>query len=165
MRRRTRRRSPVNTDLDITAFLNLMVILIPFLLITAVFSRVTVLDLYLPPNSDISASSKNQFNLEIIIRDKSVLVQESSSRLKKIIKKKDGAYDLNQFSSVLKEIKQKFPDKRDASILPEPNISYDTLVQVMDYVRMYEMKNDDQTTLVELFPGISIGDAPTRKSK
>ncbi|NIO40724.1 MAG: biopolymer transporter ExbD, partial [Burkholderiales bacterium] len=35
-------------ELDITAFMNLMVVLVPFLLITAVFSRMTVLDLTLP---------------------------------------------------------------------------------------------------------------------
>ena len=32
-------------DLDMTTFLNLMVALIPFLLVTAVFSRITVVDL------------------------------------------------------------------------------------------------------------------------
>jgi len=46
-RRRIRRQNdPV--ELDITAFMNLMVILVPFLLITAVFSRMAILELNLP---------------------------------------------------------------------------------------------------------------------
>ncbi|MCW4212751.1 MAG: biopolymer transporter ExbD, partial [Candidatus Thiodiazotropha lotti] len=39
-------------ELNITAFLNLMVILIPFLLITAAFSRFSIIELYLPPASE-----------------------------------------------------------------------------------------------------------------
>ncbi|HED18649.1 MAG TPA: biopolymer transporter ExbD, partial [Gammaproteobacteria bacterium] len=49
MRRRWRkRRSSCPPELDITAFMNLMVILVPFLLISAVFSRITILELDLP---------------------------------------------------------------------------------------------------------------------
>ena len=39
-------------ELNITAFMNLMVILVPFLLITAVFSQVAILDLNLPSSTD-----------------------------------------------------------------------------------------------------------------
>ena len=35
-------------EIDVTTFMNLMVILVPFLLVTAVFSRMTVLQLQLP---------------------------------------------------------------------------------------------------------------------
>jgi biopolymer transport protein ExbD len=41
-------------ELNITAFLNLMVILVPFLLVTAVFSRITVLELNLPSKEAIA---------------------------------------------------------------------------------------------------------------
>ncbi|MEM7805474.1 MAG: biopolymer transporter ExbD, partial [Pseudomonadota bacterium] len=47
-RRRGGRRSLEATELNITAFMNLMVILVPFLLITAVFSRLAILELNLP---------------------------------------------------------------------------------------------------------------------
>jgi biopolymer transport protein ExbD len=47
-RRLRTRRSKDPADLDITAFMNLMVVLVPFLLITAVFSRLAVLELNLP---------------------------------------------------------------------------------------------------------------------
>lgn len=43
-----RKRMQETVELNITAFMNLMVILVPFLLITAVFSRMTVLELNLP---------------------------------------------------------------------------------------------------------------------
>ncbi|PUB80977.1 MAG: biopolymer transporter ExbD, partial [gamma proteobacterium symbiont of Ctena orbiculata] len=47
MRERLRRHRQ-GEELNITAFLNLMVILIPFLLITAAFSRFSIIELYLP---------------------------------------------------------------------------------------------------------------------
>jgi hypothetical protein len=57
-------------------------------------------------------------------------------------------------------VKLRYPEKTDATLLLEPEIPYDTLVQVMDTVRILEQKQG--TTLVqgELFPNVSIGDAP-----
>jgi hypothetical protein len=48
----------------------------------------------------------------------------------------------------------------DATILPGPNVSYDTLVQVMDTVRVYQLPVAPFSK-AELFPDIAIGDAPT----
>ena len=47
-----------------------------------------------------------------------------------------------------------------ATILLESDTPYDTLVQVMDKVRVLEVENAGQTVQAELFPDISIGDAP-----
>jgi biopolymer transport protein ExbD len=49
--RRGSRRNVDTAELNITAFMNLMVILVPFLLITAVFSRLAILELNLPGSS------------------------------------------------------------------------------------------------------------------
>jgi hypothetical protein len=57
-------------------------------------------------------------------------------------------------------VKTRFPDKTDASILLEPDTAYDTLVQVMDRVRVFETGEGANTAQAELFPDISIGDAP-----
>jgi len=59
-RKRHRRTKQVHAELNITAFMNLMVVLIPFLLITAVFSQVTILKLNLPgaaSNDELLTSS------------------------------------------------------------------------------------------------------------
>ena len=49
--RKSGRRNVETAELNITAFMNLKVILVPFLLITAVFSRLEVLELNLPGTS------------------------------------------------------------------------------------------------------------------
>ena len=60
----------------------------------------------------------------------------------------------------LAEIKPRYPQKTDAAILLEPDISYDTVVQVMDRVRVEERVDGDSVERFDLFPDISIGDAP-----
>jgi biopolymer transport protein ExbD len=73
-------------ELNITAFLNLMVILVPFLLITAVFSRLTVLELNLPAlDAKGEDSAKVKLQLELVIRKDSFDIQDANIGL---IKKK-----------------------------------------------------------------------------
>ena len=70
-------------------------------------------------------------------------------------------YDYESLSNKLTEIKDSYPEKTDAAILLESDIAYDTLVQVMDRVRIAELVEDSTgVTRRNLFPDISIGDAP-----
>ncbi len=47
-RKRYRRHSKEEAELDITAFMNLMIVLVPILLLGLVFSKITVVDVTLP---------------------------------------------------------------------------------------------------------------------
>ena len=49
-------------------------------------------------------------------------------------------------------------------VLPEPNVPYDVLVQVMDAVRAGRQVQGAKVVEVALFPDISIGDAPIRQA-
>jgi biopolymer transport protein ExbD len=118
-------------EMNITAFMNLMVILVPFLLITAVFTRMTILELNLPPASSSSNETKQELQLEITIRKDALEVGDRHSGLIKRIDNVKG-YDYKTLSEVMKQIKSRFPDKLNATILSEPDTSYDVLVQVMD---------------------------------
>jgi biopolymer transport protein ExbD len=56
-------------ELDVTAFINLIVVLVPFLLSTAVFTRLSVIDLALPAqNSGVEQLKVDELKLEIVIR-------------------------------------------------------------------------------------------------
>ena len=87
---RVRRHKPNAPELNITAFLNLMVILVPFLLITAVFSHMSILDLNLPPKQDNqhqNNDNKKDRNFEVIIRKNELILADTlggkSSHLEK----------------------------------------------------------------------------------
>ena len=164
LRRRQGRRSNADTaELNITAFMNLMVILVPFLLITAVFSRLAVIELYLPGSSTEPANSQEQiFQLEVTVRQNRIVIGDRNLGTLGIYTNSEDGYDFEALSKKLAEIKERYPEKTDVAILLEAEIPYDTLVQVMDRVRVAETIDDLEQTIVrtDLFPDISIGDAP-----
>lgn len=161
--RRASRRNRDTADLNITAFMNLMVILVPFLLITAVFSRLAILELYLPGSSTEPADPQDQtFQLEVTVRQNRIEIGDRNLGALGIYPNTEDGYDYEALSKKLAEIKERYPEKTDAAILLEAEIPYDTLVQVMDRVRVSESIDDIEQTIdrTDLFPDISIGDAP-----
>ncbi len=144
-----------------TTFLNLMVILVPFLLITAVFSRITVVELSLPTAAGGAAPVEPIPRIEVIVRGSGLELVDGNSVLARI-PKADGAYDLDTLSGHMIALKRQHPENEDASVLLEPDIEYDHLIQVMDVVRSAELplEGESEITRVALFTNISIGDAP-----
>jgi biopolymer transport protein ExbD len=169
-------------ELNITTFLNLMVVLVPFLLITAVFSRITIMELSLPTGAG-GSSAKQQLSIEVIVRQDALEIGNGKQVLARfpLLDKEDvpeavddegdidvsRLYDLERLSEQLVKIKGKYPDKTDAIVLMEPDIEYRVLIRVMDGVRSTFVKKEaseeglpDVMQQVVLFPDISIGDAP-----
>lgn len=156
-----RRQNQETAELNITAFMNLMVILVPFLLITAVFSRLAILQLNLPGSSTEPVEPQDQtFQLEVIVRKDKIEVGDRHQGLLGIYPNTVDGYDYAALESKLAELKKRYPAKTDASILLEADIEYDTLVQIMDKVRIGETVEADSIVRTDLFPDISIGDAP-----
>jgi len=162
IRRVRRHRHKEVQELNITAFMNLMVVLTPFLLITAVFSRLAILELNLPASqSQAQVDETPEFQLEITVRDSGIEVGDRNAGTLNRIEKSGNDYRLDELSAYLERIKQQFPDKADATVLLEPDISYQVLVAVMDRVRVAESRDaDNQLVKADLFPEVSIGDAP-----
>jgi len=158
---RHHRRYRGRNDLNIVPMLDVMVILVFFLIFTAVFSRTNILELSLPAPSSDQPPLPPQLELEVIVRHDSIAVADRSSGPLKVIPVAATGYDLAGLTEFLKVVKAKFPDKTDATVLLEPDVSYDTMVQVMDAVRSFEVKQSGQVVRGELFPQVAVGDAPT----
>lgn len=160
-RKHYRRKDKDVPELEVTTFLNLMVILIPFLLINAVFSRINILELDLPVSSGMSSANQPQLSVEVMVRAESLQVGNGQSILV-TIPKENNQYDLKKLTTALLELKAKLPDKTDATVLMEADIEYDHLVHVMDAVRTAEIRQTGSLEIqkIALFPDISIGDAP-----
>ena len=162
-RRGGRHRQNETAVLNISAFMNLMVILVPFLLITAVFSRLTILELNLPASSSEPVEPEDQtFQLEVIVRQDKIEVGDRNQGLLGIYPNSAEGYDYVALAEKLVQLKERYPTKTDASILLEQDIAYDTLVQVMDTVRVSQEVDEAEGRIdrKDLFPDISIGDAP-----
>lgn len=147
-------------ELDITTFLNLMVVLVPFLLITAVFSRITIMELDIPAG-DGGSTDKLKVTIEVIVRADRLELGNGKGVIARMVNV-DGKHDIVKLSEYLQKIKGNYPDKTDATILIEPDIAYDQMVRVMDAVRSAELKQEgnDQLQKVALFPDMSLGEAP-----
>ncbi len=165
MRRRYRnryRQDPV--ELNITAFMNLMVILVPFLLITAVFSRMTILELNLPTEESVVIEEEPEFALEVIVRMDAIQVGDRNAGVLSQLPVVDGKYDLDGLNNYLKRVKANFPNQLAVTLLLESEVDYEVLVQVMDATRSYRIDEPGEFQRAELFPEISIGDAPVMAS-
>ncbi|WP_395692251.1 ExbD/TolR family protein [Piscinibacter sp.] len=163
-----RPRKPV-AHLEVTAFINVIVVLVPFLLSTAVFSRLSVIELSLPAkNSGVEQLKVDDLKLEVVIRPDALDVGDRIGGLIQHIPNNAQGYDLASLSTLIQQVKAKFPDTRTATVLAQPNTSYDVLVHVMDSVREGVPAGADphaKGSAVELFPDISIGDAPISVAK
>jgi len=156
-----KRRVGTTYEIDVTTFLNLMVVLVPFLLITAVFSRLTIVELNLPSAAGGPANNQSNFRVEVIVREAGMEISNGSAMIASI-PKKDEEYDLESLSELIVELKREYPNQEEASVLMEPRIPYDYLIQVMDVVRSIEVPTDveNEFELYALFSDISVGDAP-----
>jgi biopolymer transport protein ExbD len=156
-----RRRSGETYEIDITTFLNLMVVLVPFLLITAVFSRLTIVELNLPSTAGGANDNADNFRVEVIVRDAGIEISNGSAVIA-TVPKVDEAYDLETLSDMMVSLKQEYPEQESASVLMEPMIPYDYLIQVMDIVRSVEVPTDieGEVELYALFADVSVGEAP-----
>jgi biopolymer transport protein ExbD len=156
-----KRRTEQHSELDVTTFLNLMVVLVPFLLITAVFSRLSIVELNLPSSSNASSSRDVPFTVEVIVRESGVEITNGTSVIASV-PNVDGKYDWQTLSDHMISLKREYPDHESASVLLEPQIHYDYLIQAMDVVRSVELpaENGEDFELYALFAQISVGDAP-----
>jgi biopolymer transport protein ExbD len=156
-----KRRVGTTYEIDVTTFLNLMVVLVPFLLITAVFSRLTIVELNLPSAAGGPTNNQDNFRVEVIVREAGMEISNGSATIASI-PKKDEEYDLESLSELVVELKREYPDHEEASVLMESHIPYDYLIQVMDVVRSIEVPTgiEDEVELYALFSEISVGDAP-----
>ena len=162
---RVRRLRKEVAALEVTAFINLIVVLVPFLLSTAVFTRLAVMDLTLPAQSSnkLEQLKANDLKLEVVIRPDALEVGDRIGGLIQRIDKKDGHHDVKALNTLMQTVKQKFPETRTATVLSEPDTPYEVLVQVMDAVRAGRSANGGPKLVrVELFPDVSVGDAPLR---
>ncbi|GAA5445292.1 hypothetical protein Misp06_03491 [Microbulbifer sp. NBRC 101763] len=169
MRRRRHGRDKEAPELDITAFLNLMVVLVPFLLVSAVFSRVTILELNMPSGAGGGAPDDPTVTVEVVVRKQAVEISDGEKVIARFpnlnateesetvqpdvtVVEADGqntdlavlptaeVYDLKKLTEFLLQVKASYPEKTDSILLMEADIAYEHLVGVMDTVRGAEVR-------------------------
>jgi biopolymer transport protein ExbD len=148
-------------DLNIVPMLDVMVILAFFLIFTAVFSRTSILEVHLPGPGAQAAPAVPSLELEVIVRQGGLEVADRNMGVLQAVPATATGQDVVRLSAYLAGVKDRFPDKTSATLLVAEDVDYDTIVQVMDAVRMRQTNEGGRVVRRELFPQIALGDAPT----
>jgi biopolymer transport protein ExbD len=151
-----------HTEINLVSMIDMMTILVFFLLVHGGFIRLAVLQLNLPSAQSAAEPTPPAFELEITVRETAIEIGDRATGVLNRIERTDAGYDFAQLTQYLTRLKQQFPDKDEATVLVEPYVSYDVVVAVMDRVRVAEERDDvlNRVNRVELFPQVSVGDAP-----
>jgi biopolymer transport protein ExbD len=124
-------------DLDLTPFMNIFMVLVPFLAVMAVFTKISVLDFSLPP-AQVEGAAGTQANKEL---DVSIVITDDGYRIVGTGKKLDllpkirGQYQLEQLRALLKAIKFEYPSQKSLVLVVGPDVLYDDVIHFMDVCR------------------------------
>jgi biopolymer transport protein ExbD len=154
-------------EVMLVPMIDIFTVLVTFLLMTAVFSRVTILQLDLPSANSVGAASPPAFRLEVIVRESGFELTNGQTLIA-ALPKVDGEYDWATLSQLAQQLKSENPDVNDASVLMERTVKYDYLIQVMDAIRSVDVPVSDVpaagnivvTKRTQLFTNIAVGEAP-----
>lgn len=134
-------------EVNMTAVMNIFLILIPFLLLTAVFAKIAVLEVSMPTGSGGSGSgAPPEKSVLVVIKvgnAGSLHIQTSSKDVlfEQLYATSDGKHDLEQLVIQLKELKEKIPWLDVIVLQPEDNVVYDIIVKIMDKCRENGFEN------------------------
>lgn len=158
-----------DVELNITTFMNLMVVLIPFLLLDAVFTQMSVLQLTLPSSEEAPPTPEENlkpFTLEVLIyKNRYELIDRKTNSVLAVINNNEAnTHDADKLHEMLLKLKERAMtlgrDVKDISILCEKDTAYALLIKTMDTVRVTDTMLNGVSIKKELFPDISIGTAP-----
>jgi biopolymer transport protein ExbD len=169
MRSLLMRRERKPAELLLVPMIDIFTVLVTFLLMTAVFSRIAVMQIDLPSSAP-AKPEEPKFRLEVIVRQDGFEIGDGK-QLIATIPKLNGAYDLHALSEQALAVKREHPTSEDASVLSEAKVPYDELIQAMDAIRSAELPAADtlvagaavpapRAARVALFTNIALGDAP-----
>jgi len=160
IRRRLKERAETSEP-DVTPFMNLMIVLVPVLLLSMTLTHTRVIDLDLPwGKTDDGSFDADAVRIEVLVNANGFTVGDGRGNVIRALPRLAGQYDYPTLSLVMQELKAQLPEKRDVALLLASDVDYQTLVSVMDSVRSHAVRDQGRAVAVELFPDISLGDAP-----
>jgi biopolymer transport protein ExbD len=123
-----------DAELDLLPMMNVFIVLIPMLLTSAVFLKVTVIDTNVPSaNAAPAADANGTLSLAITIKD-DYFVVEGKGIESRVIARTDT--DANaKLAAALADVALAHPDNQDVIIISEPKTRYQDIISVMDVAR------------------------------
>lgn len=168
------KRSQDAPDLDLVPIMNMVTILIPFLLMSAQFVTIAVIDSTLPAISADSAPTEDKpdkppLNLSVAITSLGYRVLGSAGPLKA----NEGAdanlipcepagcptpdsYDAVELTKLLAQVKDEYEEEENVILLPDSSTEYEVIIRTMDATRSDTENKDSDGKARSLFPNVVI---------
>ncbi|MBE03472.1 biopolymer transporter ExbD [Marinobacter lutaoensis] len=153
-------RTRLSPDLDITPFLNLMIVLVPVLLLGMVFSQLRVIELRFPEWTPTGSSEPGSLDLVVTLLPEGVAVADRGRGALAVLPARDGQQDFAGLRRLLRGIKSGHPGTTGITLEVARGIDYQTLVRAMETLRTYPAVVAASVVPGELFPDIALQDAP-----
>ena len=126
----------VNVDVNIVPFIDLMSVLVIFLLITAVWTQVSMIQIgssiYGKKSEKIEPKINDQVQIPFRVDIRSTGYHMLVGRESKSIPKVNGEYDRTRLLEELKKVKDLYPEKKDVVVTMEDDLKYEHLIAGMD---------------------------------
>ncbi|TGN41554.1 ExbD/TolR family protein [Marinobacter confluentis] len=157
--RRKHRKLTSSAELDITPFMNLMIVLVPVLLLGMVFSQIRMIELNFPGMEAGQAPDADELQLVVTLVPQGIEVIDSKRGVIRSLPLREGQQNYEELRHTLRQIKKRLPDKTDIVLEVSPDVGYQTLVKTMDTLRSYPAVVAASVVEGELFPDVSLSDA------
>lgn len=136
---RTMRRRSSEADLTITPIMNCFLIMVPFLLLTASFVRLAMHDLSLPSLERKSTVAQTHRSTPVVLNFLNIREDGFELRSPELVfaalPKRGEDFDWPGLRAQLQTIRKRYPESDEVIIAPADNISYQTIITVMDHCR------------------------------
>lgn len=151
-------RKPVDSEVNMIPFIDLLVCCISFLIITAVWTQLERLNATQQSPGQAQQQDQPQeerIRLFLQINDAGyTLADTAGTRIP--IPKSGGKYDTNRLSNELRNVKRQDPNRRDLIVSPEDGVKYEDIIAAMDVaLRDSDADRDADSD----FPDISLSDS------
>ena len=158
------KRTNEEVEINLIPVMNLFLVMIPFLLLCAVFYHVSIINASVPGMAGSQDQSEQQVDVKItlyiqIINDKFKLFARNESGLEKAsntILKVNDKYDFESLSKYVYQLKLKYKDSDTAILLPDEDIVFDEIIKTMDAVREILINENNSEQHYILFPKVVI---------
>ena len=163
-------------SINITPVMNLFVVLIPFLLMSAVFVQISVIDSVLPKLSTattiIQKKEKDKLLVSVYIRSDGFSIGKVGGNPRpqfenqwakgdlggRIPKTNNKEFNFEALNNQMIKIKNSYPDAESVVIFPDGEIPYEELIKTMDATRETKVQDaSGQFVKRYLFPDAVIG--------
>lgn len=132
-RKNKRFRKIVEADLEILPLMNLFVVLIPMLLLSAVFLEIAVVRMDLPSDEADANPAEESLDLAVRIETGRYVIQGRALRETEV--ERDGERDRDALTDALRDLASTYPENKAVRIVSHASTQYEEIIQVMDASR------------------------------